>query len=339
MRAFIAVFTILLSVSLLALFAPLARAQTTTGSIAGLITNGTRDAKAGSTQDLRVRLFGMDAAATHPISATTQSDASGKFTFSNLDATPSTKYLLATNYGGIDYFSDALAFDTNQSGLPVNITVYETTTSASVLQVMQTHLIFDVRTRLFDVIQIVIVQNTSDRTLIAGPTKGTLALPVLPGAQNVQFQQQDADQTTLRGDGALTYTLPFVPGVDQIVYTYALPYTPPSYQFSLKLPFDSPQVRLLLADVGGTISSSQFAASSPFQAQGGQKFLLSVAQNVPAGAVLNATFANLPAAVTDPTRPANQSEQLTAGIVLGISALLAGALLIYPIVKRREERA
>jgi hypothetical protein len=200
---------------------------------------------------------------------------------------------------------------------------------------MQTHLILDVRNRSFNVVQIVVVQNTGDRTLFAGPNQATLQLPVLPGAQNVQFDQQDADQTTIRRGDLLTYTLPFVPGSDQIVFTYAIPYAPPSYQFSLKLPFDSPRVRLLLADVGATIASSQFAAPSPFQAQGGQKYLLSVAENVRAGTVLNATFANLPASVADTTRPANQSEQLVAGLVLGVSALLASALLIYPIARRR----
>ncbi len=327
---------IFLIASVLAFFTIPAQAQVATGTITGLITNGTKDAKAASIQNLRVRLFGVDATATHPISATAQSDANGKFTFSNLDTSPTTKYLLTTNYGGVDYFSDALTFESKQSSLSASITVYETTTDASALHVMQTHLIFDIRPRLFNVVQIVVVQNIGDRTVVAGPNQATLPLPVLPGAQNVQFDQQDADQTTIRGNDTLTYTLPFAPGADQIVYTYALPYTPPSYPFSLKLPYDSPRVRLLLADVGGTIASSQFAPPSPFQAQGGQKYLLSVAENVRAGTVLNATFTNLPSSLADPTSPANQSEPLVAGIVLGISALLAGALLIYPIVRRRS---
>ncbi len=325
-----------LSLAALAPFAIPIHAQTTNGRIEGQIANGTKDAKSGSAQNLAVRLFGVDANATRPISATTQADATGKFTFSNLDTTPTTKYLLATNYGGVDYISDALAFDANQTRLPATVTIYETTTNASVVQVMQTHLIFDVRTRAFNVTQIVIAQNTSDRTLVVGSNRATLLLPILPGAQNVQFNRRDEDETTLRGDGVMTYTLPFVPGGEQIVYAYALPYTPPTYPFNLKMPFDSARVRLLVADMGGTIQSAQFAPSPPFQAPGGQKYLLSLAENVRAGTVLNATFTNLPSSIADTTRPANQSEPLVAGLVLGISALLAATLLIYPIIRRRN---
>lgn len=323
----------------LSLFAHPVQAQTPTGTIAGQIANGTKDAKPTSIQNLQIRLFGIDASATHPISATAQSDPNGRFIFQNLDTTPTTKYLVAANYGGVDYFSDALAFDASQPQLTAEIKVYETTTDASVLQIMQTHFIFDVQTRAFNVVQIIVAQNTGDRTLIAGANRATLLLPILAGAQNVHFSRQDADQMTLRGDGMMTYTLPIAPGAEQIVYTYGLTYTPPTYQFSLKLPFDSPRVRILLADVGGTIASQQFAPPTPFQAQGGQKYLLSVVENVRAGSVLNATFTNLPASIADPTRPANQSEPLVAGLVLGISALLAGTLLIYPIVRRREQSA
>lgn len=322
--------------SALAFFATTVHAQAATGIIAGQIANRTKDAKPASVHNLQVRLFGIDAGATHPISATTQSDPTGKFTFQNLDSTPTTKYLLATNYGGIDYFSDTLAFEASQPLLTAEINVFETTTDASVLQIMQTHFIFDVQTRAFNVVQIIVAQNTSDRTLIPGASRATLLLPILSGAQNVQFNRQDADQTTLRGDGVMTYTQPIAPGAEQIVYTYGLAYTPPTYQFSLKLPFDSPRVRVLLADVGGTIASQQFAPPVPFQAQGGQKYLLSIAENARAGSVLNATFTNLPASVANPTRPANQSEPLVAGLVLGISALLAGTLLVYPLVRRRE---
>lgn len=331
-----AVLTLLLFTSALAFFETTVNAQAVTGTISGQIANGTKDAKPPSVQNLQVRLFGIDASATHPISVTAQSDPNGKFAFQNLDTTPTTKYLLATNYGGVDYFSDALAFEASQPLLTTEIKVFETTTDASVLQVMQTHFIFDIQTRAFNVVQIIVAQNTSDRTLIPGASRASLLLPILSGAQNVRFSRQDADKTTIRGDGVMTYTQPIAPGAEQIVYTYGLAYTPPTYQFSLKLPFDSPRVRVLLADVGGTIASQQFAPSTPFQAQGGQKYLLSVVENARSGSVLNATFTNLPSSIVDPTRPANQSEPLVAGLVLGISALLAGALLIYPIVRRRE---
>lgn len=326
----------------LSLFAIPTNAQGTTGKIEGQVTNGTKDAKPTSVQNLTVRLFGMSPGATQPFSSTVQTDTNGKFSISNLNADPATKYLLTAQYGGVDYFSDALVFDSSKTTIPAAITVYETTTDSSVLKVSQTHLILDIRQGVFNVVQIVVVQNAADRTLIRGASNATLSLPILRGAQNIQFDQQDADQTTIRGEGVMTYTLPFFPGNDQIVYSYALPFTPPTFQLDLKMPFDSAVVRLLVADVGETISSAQFPSQSPFQAQNGQKFLLNIAPSVKAGTVLNATFNNLSATATSAslpssaaTRPANQNEPLVASVIVAIAAVLSIVLLAYPIMRRR----
>jgi hypothetical protein len=177
---------------------------------------------------------------------------------------------------------------------------------------------------------------------VRGTNTATLSLPILSGAQNIQFDQPDADQSTLRGDGVMTYTLPFMPGNDQIVYSYALPFSPPTYQLNLKMPYDSAIVRLLVADAGETITSAQFPSQSPFQAQNGQKFILNVAQNVKTGTVLNATFNNLSATASPSalstsaaTRPANQNEPLIASVIVAIAAVLSVALLAYPILRRR----
>jgi hypothetical protein len=328
----------------LALFAIPARAQNAQGKIEGQIANGTKDAKPTSVQNITVRLFGMSAGATQPFTTTVQTDPNGKFSFSNLNSDSTTKYVLTTQYSGVDYFSDALAFDGIKPTLPATMTVYETTTDRSVLKINQTHLIVDIRQGTFNVIQIVVVQNTADRALVRGANNATLSLPILSGAQNIQFDQPDADQSVIRGDGMMTYTLPFMPGNDQIVYSYAIPFTPPSYQLNLKMPYDSAIVRLLVADVGETIAGAQFTSQSPFQAQNGQKFILNLAQNVKAGTVLNAAFSNLSAAaVSSPsplntsavTRPANQNEPLIASVIVAIAAVLSVVLLAYPILRRR----
>lgn len=341
MRKLIAVILIAFAV-VLALFTIPANAQSAGGKIEGQVANGTKEAKPTTVQNLTVRLFGVNGSASQPFSTTVQTDANGKFSFSNLNSDPATKYVLTTQYGGVDYFSDALAFDGTKATLPTSMTVYETTTDRSVLQVNQTHLIVDIRQGAFNVVQIVVLQNLTDRVLVRGTSNATLSLPVISGAQNIQFDQQDADQSTIRGDGVMTYTLPFFPGSDQIVYSYALPFTPPTFQLGLKMPYDSAVVRLLVADVGETISAAQFSSQSPFQAQNGQKFILNLAQNVKAGTVLNATFSNLSATTssvslsTSPaTRPANQNEPLIASVIVAIAAVLSVVLLAYPMMRRR----
>jgi hypothetical protein len=150
----------------------------------------------------------------------------------------------------------------------------------------------------------------------------------------------------------LSYTLPFQPGNDQVVFNYAVPFTPPTYQFSLRLPFDTAKLRVLLSDVGGTITSTQLSAPTNFPTQNGQNFLLSSADNLTKGTEVKATFNNLPASVSAPvgttpsTSPAaaptttvtdNSSQMLGFG-VLGLAAVAAILLIAYPLLRRRANQ-
>ena len=352
--------SILVALFFMALPLPRAHAQTPTGGtgkIDGQLVDGTKDAKLANTAGLTITLHSAAAGASSTISQTALADANGHFGFSNLETISSTRYLLIANYQGVEYYSDILNFEQNQTTLPVSMTVYETTTDPAAVKITQTHFVFDVQTRQFNVLQIVAIQNSTDRAFIGppgsgvGPHRTTIGLPFLPGAQNLQFDNPAADDSTLRGTESLSYTLPIVPGNDQIVYTYQLPFTPPTYNFSLKMPFDTDKFRILLADVGGTIQSSQLTAPAPFPTQSGQKFILSSMDNVKAGTVVSANFVNLPATVADQTpssaNPAttpaatsiNNNMQLVGGVVLGIAAVAALGLLVYPIIRRRRAQA
>jgi len=351
------IFSAFAALALLALPTPRADAQASgQGQVEGQIVNGTKDAKTPNTAGLTVTLYVANMSTQSTITKTTQSDASGRFAFSNLDVVSTTRMLALANYGGIDYASDILAFDGITTTAPASITVYETTTDPSVLQVAQTHLVFGIETGLLNVLEVVQVTNTSDRSYIGdtaiGPHRITLPLPVLAGAADIQFQTQDADATTIRGTNVLSYTLPFQPGNDQVVFNYTVPFTPPAYQFSLQLPFDTAKFGVLLADVGGTITSTQLSAPTNFPTQGGQNFLLSSADNLTKGTEVKATFNSLPATVNAPagttpgTSPAaapatpvtdNSSQMLGFG-VLGLAAVAAILLIAYPLLRRRANQ-
>lgn len=347
----------LLALGLLAVPMPGALAQTPTsgnGKMEGQVVEGTKDGTLSLGNGVTITLYTAPAGATTTISQTAQTDPNGRFSFSNLDTITTTRYLLMANYMSVNYFSDILSFAQNQTTLPVTMTVYETTTEPSVVQVAQTHVVFDVQTRQFNVLQIVALQNNSDRTYVGntaiGPHRISLTLPFLAGAQNIEFDNPEANDSTIRGDKVMSYTLPIVPGSDQIVYNYTLPFTPPSYSVTLTLPFDTAKFQLLLADVGATIQSAQLSAPAPFPTQGGTNFILSSADNVKAGTTVSATIANLPATVAEPTPgagspsapapvPTSNNLQVVGGIVLGIAALAAIGLLVYPIMKRRNAQA
>ncbi len=330
-------------------------AQTPTagqGKIDGQIVEGTKGATLAPTAPISLTLYSAAAGMTSAITQTAQADASGHFTFSNLDTNATTRYLAVADYNGLSYSTDILTFGANQTTLPVTLTVYETTTDPAGISVQQTHLVMSVQTRSFVVDEIVVVQNNSDRTYIGatatGPHRITLSLPLLAGAQDIQFQDPQAGNTSLPGTDVISYTMPFMPGSDQVVFEYTVPFNPPTYEFNLKLPFDTNTFSLLWSDVGATMQSQQLGTPTPFSMQGGPAFVQSTANGVKAGTTIAATFNNLPATVATPTAggtppataaPTNNTLQIVGVAVIAVAALAAVGLLLYPILRRRQARA
>ncbi len=346
----------LVALALLALPTPRARAQGGgPGKIEVVLVNGTQDAKPASTANLTVTLYTVPQNMSSMITTTAQSDANGRSVFSNLETISTTRYFVNATYGGVDYYSDVLVFTSpNSTTLPAKITVFESTSDASVIRVNQTHLVVDVQAPWLAVQQIVVVENTGDRVYIgdavAGPHRATLTLPILAQAINVEFDDPNVNDTVLRGDGILTYTLPIGPGQDQVVYSYAVPYVPPTYEFNLKLPYAIGKFGLYVTDVGATVQSQQLtAAPNPMAGvQGAPNFIAATGEKFAAGTTIKATFNNLPATApqsgatapgTTTTPTATDNTQTIGLIVLGVAAVAAIGLLAYPIVRRRAARA
>ncbi len=318
------------------------------GTITGTITNATKDAKPSSTANLDVVLVTVPQGATSMLTTTVKSDANGKFVFSNLDTISTTRYFVTTNYGEVDYFSDLLVFESPLSTtLVANFPIYESTEDASVVKVAQTHIVIGVQAPWLEIQQIIALENTSDRVYIgkplAGPHRATLTLPVLPKAIDVQFDDPNIGQTVLIGDTVLTYTLPIGPGRDQIVYQYAVPFTPPAYDFNLNLPFSTDKFGLYVLEVPDAKVESQQLKPAPNpmgNAPGAPQFISMAGENLPAGTTVQAKLSNLPAtsssAGTAPTTAATDNTQTIGLVVLGFALVAAVALLAIPLVRRRQ---
>ena len=340
--------------ALLALPLPRALGQTGgQGKIEGQIVNGTKDAQPASTASLTVTLMYAAQGATSLVTQTAATNASGKFVFANLDTISTTRYLVTARYADVEYYSDLLAFtEPNSTTLPAAITVYDSTEDPAAVQVLETHLVMDVQPPWFVIQQIVVVENLEDRIYVGkaiGPHRMSLSLPILAKAINIQFDDQTVDQTTLRGDGVLTYTLPIAPGKDQVLFQYAVPYTAPTYEFNLPLPYTIARLGVYLKDVGATVQSQQLSpAPSPMGTVPNAPKLIAVAgDKFAAGTVIKATIDKLPAAPapTGQTAPRNEpapsslpvSPQTIGLVVLGAAGAAAIALLVYPILRRRRQ--
>lgn len=343
----------LLALGLMALPIPRVDAQSSgQGTIKGTITNATKDAKPSSTANLDVILVTVPQGATSMLTTTVKSDANGKFVFSNLDTISTTRYFVTTNYGEVDYFSDLLVFESPLSTtLVADFPIYESTEDASVVKVAQTHIVISVQSPWLEIQHIIALENTSDRVYIgkplAGPHRATLTLPVLPKAIDVQFDDPNIGQTVLVGDTVLTYTLPIGPGRDQIVYQYAVPFTPPAYDFNLKLPFSTDKLGLYLLEAPDAKVESQQLKLAPNpmgNVQGAPQFISMAGENLQAGTTVQAKLSNLPATAsssgsgTTPTTAATDNTQTIGLVVLGFALVAAVALLAIPLIRRRQAK-
>lgn len=340
----------LLAVALMALPAPHALAQAAgQGKIQGRIVNNTKDASPTSTANLTVTLLTLQQGVSGMITTTGKTDATGMYEFSNLQMITTTGYAVTTSYGGVDYFSDLLQFTSpNSTTLPADISVYEPTNDPSVVKVTQTHLIVDVQTPWLSIQQIVAFENNTDRIYLgkqlSGPHRASLALPILSKAINIEFDDPSIGQTVLEGEGMITYTLPIGPGKDQVVFQYAVPFTPPTYDFNLPLPYDAARVGIFMIDVGATIQSAQLsAAATPMSGvQGAPKFIAVAGENFKAGTTIQAKFNNLPATSpqtgsgTAPAVPVTDNTQMIGLAVLGFAIVAAVILLALPMLRRRQ---
>jgi len=340
----------LIAMAFIALPLPRVNAQTAgQGKIEGLVVNQTKDAKPASGANLEIVLVTVPQGATSMLTTTVKSDANGKFAFGNLETISTTRYFLTTNYGTVDYFSDLLVFTSPQSTtLSTTLPIYETTADASVVRVAQVHLVMDVQTPWIGVQEIIAIENTSDRVYIgkqlAGPHRATLNLPILPKAIDIQFDITEVGDTTLLGDEVLTYTLPIGPGPDQIVFQYAVPFTPPNYDLNFKLPFATDKLGMYMTDYGQTITAPQLTivpnpmASTP----GAPKFLAFSGDKLAAGTTLTAKMTNLPAAApqsgsgTTPAAPVIDNTQTIGLVVLGVAIVAAIALIALPFLRKRQ---
>jgi hypothetical protein len=339
----------LLALALLALPAH-ADAQTEgQGKIEGTVVNATKDAQPGNTANLTVTLMSVSAGATGIVTQTTRTDTNGKFAFTNLETISTTRYLVTARYAEVEYYSSILAFTSAETPtLAASISVYESTDDPKVVQVLETHLVVDVQAPWLVVQQIVVLENATDRVYVnraAVPHPPTLILPMLAKAIDIQFDDQTVDQTTLRGDGVLTYTLPIGPGKDQILFQYAVPYTAPKYEFNLPLTHDIAKFGLYLVDVGATVQSQQLSSvSNPMSNTPNAPKLIAVAgEKFTAGTTIKATFDKLPAAAaTQSASPAVlpfDNNQTIGIVVLALAAGAAGAVIAYPILRKRRQRA
>jgi hypothetical protein len=235
----------------------------------------------------------------------TTTDQDGSFRFEKLVTASNYSYQAAVKYRDVTYSSDLIFFEKDETGKTSEISVFETTENTDSLLIERAHIIVgvDSETKTLPVMEILILRNQGSHVIRAGePGKATLLLPMPAGAQNAQLAQELAAAAMETPDG-FAYTGPILPGVNELLYSYELPYTSGRYDLSRSFPYPTQQISVLIPDKGIQVESPQLVAQPPRNI-GGQSYLHLQGGELPSGSPIAIRLDGLPvpspiSAVTD----------------------------------------
>lgn len=306
-----------------------------TGTISGVVRNGT--AGGGSVDGLTVtlrRFRGMELAQEY----TATVGADGRFTFTDLPIADGEAYPVVVTYQGVEYSSQMIQLTQNPS-VETEVAVYETTTDPGVVSIDSRSLVVAgaaPELKTVDIMDIVIVNNQSDRTYLGGPDGVVLRLPLPEGALEISPQPGfDYGQPRLEADGTLVTTGPLPPGTHNVVLSYSVPYSGTRATLTVGTAMPTGTLRVLVREGTYELSSRSLLDSGTVEVSGVSYRVFSIDGPV-VGDRAVVQVSKLPRAggglLDLPLGP------LIAAIVAGVGLVIA-SVLTYQIVKQRRASA
>jgi mono/diheme cytochrome c family protein len=310
-----------------------------TAVISGAVVNGTSGEPLDGEHTALLRAFTQDLNIT--LNMTTTLDAEGNYAFDLTEVPQDWFYRVGVTYDDVEFGSDfgQLSFDLTELEMPV--TVYESTSDPSGLNIEQLHLIVAFGPETIQVSELYQVNNNED-TVFTGESGnadlGTFEISVPDGAERVNFQRGFGSidsfipaQEVIQTESGYADTLPLRPGPATltILATYDLPY---DEQASLSHPlnYDTSRVNLVLPDVGVELAgTADWVAGGQTAMQGGSVSTYGQS-DLPAGSELSLDLEGKPRATTSSSSTVssvgdNSTELLigavAAVIVIGIAAV------------------
>ncbi|MBO9404946.1 MAG: carboxypeptidase regulatory-like domain-containing protein [Thermomicrobium sp.] len=307
-----------------------AHAQEGNGVISGRVQNGTAGGGPASSLTVTLRHFaGMQLAEERQ----TQTGPDGSFRFDGLPTSPQDAYLVVVRYAGVDYVSGMVQLH-QQPEQTVDLTVYETTTDPSAVRIASRSLVIagaSPELRAVDIMDILIVENSGDRTYLGDRSGVVLRIPLPRGAQEISPQPGfDYGQPRLE-DGVLLTTGPLPPGSQTVVLSYTVPYEGTRATLSIGTAMPTGTLRVLVRDGTYRLSSRSLIDTGTVEVSGVTYRVLAVDAPV-VGDMHVVQVSGLPRTglLFDlPTGP-------IIALAVGLAGLVAAAVLTVIVLRRRR---
>jgi mono/diheme cytochrome c family protein len=308
--------------------APATQAAAVNGAIRGQVTNGT---PGGSLPDgVEVTLTGFDGDA-QAYSETVGLASDGTFSFADVPAVAGRIYGATVSFGGVLYFSDGAHLTGDAEPLELPITVYDTTTDGSGLQVERLHVLFDFPVPdQVQVLELWVLSNESDRTVVAAPQRGVVEVSLPEGATELAFEDGSVGDRYILTDAGFGDTQPIVPGnaTSQFIFSYRMLY---DGRLAFRRPTDyAVKAVIILLPAEDVTAKGTGLQDLGVQQMGGQAVHNYAAGAIPAGSALELEVSGRPASATTGGASSGWTNAAIGLGVLGSLLILAGLWWFRP---------
>ncbi|HOR00626.1 MAG TPA: hypothetical protein PLJ35_17580, partial [Anaerolineae bacterium] len=199
-------------------------------------------------------------------------DAQGAFRFEGVQTGSNWIALATVEYAAVEYQGHPLDLSVG-TDFNSDITVYETTTDDAALKVERSHLIVEMGIGQLEVTELIILNNTGDRTYAGNeevvPNRTATARLALPaGATDVSFSSEEVAGAMVRTGQGFVDTRPVIPGQQQYVLSYALPCEASRYNLVKPIIYPTAAIDVLVDAPGSQVNASGLERLGTRQAEG-----------------------------------------------------------------------
>lgn len=240
------------------------------GVVQGQVINGTAGT-APKLAGLQVRLY-LFSGNTLKETRKADSNAQGAFRFDTVPTGSAWTAITSVEYAGVEYEGKPLDL-TNGTDFSSDVTIYETTTEDQALKVDRSHLIIEMGVGQLEVTELVVLNNTGDRTYVGSqevvPNRRATARVALPtGASDVSFSSEDVGGAMVRTGEGFVDTRPIIPGTQQYVLSYALPAEGSTYNLTKPIAYPTAAIDVLVDAPGAEVNAPSLNRLGVRQAEG-----------------------------------------------------------------------
>ncbi|MDO8687198.1 MAG: hypothetical protein Q7K41_01280 [Dehalococcoidales bacterium] len=299
------------------------------GVISGQIVNKTANGSSVSVVEVTLTPYLTGKATSDEQKVTT--DIAGKFEFRGLSTDNGTAYTVSTNFQDASYTSEEITLTPTGLSQPVELDVYDSTTSDENIQVSNGHMVVYVEHGDLEVLEIWRFSNLGDKTFIgtAGNTpRTTLRFSLPSGATSLSPDPGSAIETA--GIGAVS-TAAVLPGVTDVNFNYFIPYQESSMTILRKTDYPIANFSLLVQDLGVKVTSAALTPGNT-QMMNGTNFLYFTANNLARGTELDASLSG----VVKPSAGSPEATFLWPWLLAGVAVLELVVAIAYPRLKTQQ---